>query len=44
MRQQAFTNPNRACARTTTAMRGGEGFMQIHVQDIKAHVAGLHFA
>src|SRR3546814_20692205 len=42
--QQALTYTDRAGTGAADAMGGGEGFVQVHVDDVEAHVTGTHFA
>src|SRR5699024_4613435 len=41
---QSLADTNGAGAGTTAAMRRGERLVQIHVDDVEAHVAGPHLA
>jgi hypothetical protein len=42
--QEARRHAHRARARTAAAVRGGEGLVQVHVDDVEAHVARTHLA
>ncbi len=42
--QQARTHAHRARTRTATAMRRGKGLVQVHVDDVEAHVTRTHLA
>ncbi len=42
--QQALGDAHRAGAGAAAAVGGGEGFVQVHVDDVEAHVAGAHLA
>ena len=43
-RQQARAHAHRARTRTAAAMRRGEGLVQVHVDDVEAHVTRTHLA
>ena len=42
--QQPLRYAHRSCARTAAAVRGGKGLVQVHVDDVEAHVARAHLA
>ena len=41
---ETLANANRTTTRTASAMRGGEGFVEIDVHDIEAHIARTTYA
>ena len=44
VRQQALANADRARPGATAAVRSRKGFVQVHVDDIEAHVSRAHLA